>query len=116
MPTPEHSDVVRAFFAAMNAQDADAAAALVGADVAIEIGPHGLSGRDAVRELALQTDEQLAFETVPQDISLASDDVVEVEAIRTQRWRNTGEVAAEDNLRASFTFDTDGTISKVVLA
>jgi hypothetical protein len=62
MPTPEHSDV-RAFFAAMNAQDADAAA-----------------------------------------------------AIRTQRWRNTGEVAAEDNLRASFTFDTDGTISKVVLA
>jgi hypothetical protein len=116
MATPEHSDVVRAFFAAMNAQDAGAAAALVGDDVTIEIGPHRLSGRDAVRELALQSDDQLAFETVPLDISLASDHVVEVAAIRTQRWRNTGDVAAKDNLRASFTFDSDGTISKVVLA
>jgi ketosteroid isomerase-like protein len=112
----KHSDVVRAFFAAMNAQDADAAAALVTDDVAIDLGPHRLAGRSAVRDLALQADDQLAFETVPIDLDATSDTVIAARAVRTQRWRSTGEVAAEEELHAHFTFDGDGTISRIVLA
>jgi hypothetical protein len=112
----EQSDVVRAFFTAMNAQDADAAAALVSDDVAIEIGPLRLLGRSAVRELAVQSDDRLAFETVPIDVQATSDTVIDARALRTQRWRSTGEVAAEEELHARFTFDDDGAISAVVLA
>jgi len=108
-------DVVRAFFSAMNDADADAAADLVSEGVQIEIGPHRLAGRSAVRELALQADDQLAFETVPLELEAEGDTVVVVRARRTQRWRSSGEVAAEEELLARFTFDADGTIAKVAL-
>jgi hypothetical protein len=62
--------VVRSFFAAMNAQDAEAATALARADVTIALGPNELAGHDALRAMALQTDDQLAYEWVPVRVSL----------------------------------------------
>jgi len=112
----EYPETIRAFFDAMNAQDADAAAALVSDDVTVEIGPHRLSGRSAVRELALQTDDQLAFETALVELETETETGIDVRARRTQRWRSTGEIAAEEELRASFTFDDGGAISRIVLA
>jgi len=116
MADREHADTVRTFFDAMNAQDADAAAVLVSDDVAVEIGPHRLAGRSAVRELALQTDDQLEFETTVLTIDAGAETEVTARASRTQRWRSSGEVAAEEELHARFTFDGDGAISGIVLA
>ena len=115
MSTREQAEAVRAFFAAMNAQDADAAAALVSDDVSIALGSHRVAGRSAVRELALQTDDQLTFETVPLELHAESDTVIAVRAQRTQRWRATGEIAAEETLHARFIFDGDGAISGIAL-
>lgn len=107
---------VRAFFAAMNVQDADAAAALASEDVTIVLGPHELVGREALRELAVQTDDSLSFETVPLEIEIESATVAGVRARRVQRWRETGAIAAEEELRARFTFDADEMITRVELA
>jgi limonene-1,2-epoxide hydrolase len=106
---------VRAFFAAMNAQDADAAVALTREDVTIVLGPHELVGHEALRALALQRDPAVAFETVPLEIHAPSATVAEVRARRIQRWRETGAVAAEEELRASVTFDPGGAIVRVEL-
>lgn len=111
----EHAGTVRAFFDAMNAQDADAAAALVSEDVAVQLGPHRFAGRSAVRELAVQTDDQLAFETVVLALDAGSDADIRARALRTQRWRSTGEVADESELHARFTFDGSGSITRIVL-
>lgn len=58
---------------------------------------------------------QLTFETVPLELHAESDTVIAVRALRTQRWRVTGEIAAEETLHARFTFDGDGAISSIVL-
>ena len=107
---------IRAFFAAMNVQDADAAAALASEDVTIVLGPHELFGRDALRELAVQTDDSLSFETVPLEIEIESATVAGVRALRVQRWRETDAIAAEEELSVRFTFNADETIARVELA
>jgi hypothetical protein len=111
---------VHAFFAAMNAQDADAAVALACEDVTIVLGSHELVGQQALRELALQTDPAVAFETVPveitTEITTESATVVDVSARRVQRWRETGAVAAEERLRVRMTFDSGGAIARVELS
>jgi hypothetical protein len=107
---------VHAFFAAMNAQDADAAVALACEDVTIVLGSHELVGQQALRELALQTDPAVAFETVPVEITTESATVVDVSARRVQRWRETGAVAAEERLRVRMTFDSGGAIARVELS
>jgi ketosteroid isomerase-like protein len=107
---------VRAFFVAMNAQDADAAAALAREDVTISLGPHEMVGHDALRDLAQQTDDALSFEMTPLEIDVESANVIIVRALRVQRWRETGAVAVEEELRARFTFDPGGTITQIELA
>jgi hypothetical protein len=64
---------IETFFSAMNARDADAAAAVVHPDVEITLGGHALNGQAAVRELALQEDPQLVFENVPVSVEAESD-------------------------------------------
>jgi hypothetical protein len=112
---PASEAVIRAFFAAMNAQDTDAAVALTRPDVTIALGPNELAGHEALRELALQTDDQLSFELVPLRFEAESTGSVSVSARRTGRWRSTGEIATEDDVRARFTLDPDGTIARVEL-
>ncbi len=84
--TPE--ETISRFFAAMNAHDGDAAAALVDPEVEVAFGPEVFAGRDAVRELAEQEHPELVFETLPVSFD-AQADGVEVVARRVQRWRET---------------------------
>jgi hypothetical protein len=110
--TPE--ETISSFFEAMNAHDAEGAAALADPDVEIAFGPQAFSGRDAVRELAEQEHPELVFETLPISFE-ASAEGVDVAARRIQRWRQTGEVAAEEQLQARFSFGPDGLIRRVAL-
>jgi len=106
---------VAAFFAAMNERDADAAAALVEPDVEIAFGSNVFSGAEAVRELALQDHPELVFATTP--ISFEADgDRIAVAARRVQRWREGGEIAVEQNVRASFALAPSGLIARVELS
>jgi len=113
-----HSHPERAiatFFAAMNTHDGDAAAALVDPNVDITLGSQRFIGRDAIRELALQKDPQLAFETVP--VTFRGDSShMNVEARRVQRWRHTGEIAADEDVQARFSLDSGGLITHVQLS
>ena len=110
-----HSHPERAiatFFAAMNTHDRDAAAALVDPNVDITLGSQRFIGRDAIRELALQKDPQLAFETVPVTFK-GDNNHMTVEARRVQRWRHTGEIAADEDVQACFSVDSGGVITRV---
>ncbi len=112
-----HSNPERAiatFFAAMNTHDGDAAAALVDPNVEIMLGSQLFIGRDAIRELAVQKDPQLAFETVPATFKGDSNHM-NVEARRVQRWRQTGEIAADEDVQARFSLDPGGLITHVQL-
>ena len=106
---------VAAFFAAMNKNDADTAASLVDPNVEIALGPHVMTGRDAVRELAVQEDAELEFETVPVSFDDAGDHV-NVTARRVQRWRDSGEVATDDEVQARVDVDEAGLITRVQLS
>ena len=108
--------VIRDFFAAMNAQDANAAADLARDDVTIAVGPNELVGADALRELALQADDQLTVEIVPLRFEADGDRAVVVSARRIARWRSSGEIASENDVLARFTLDQDGSIARVELA
>jgi hypothetical protein len=115
MMNPNAHASVAAFFAAMNANDADGAAALVGPQVEIMFGPNTFVGRDAVRGLALQQDPQLLVETTPISFETAGDDV-RVEARRVQRWRDSGELAGDEPLQARFALDVEGLIIRIELS
>jgi hypothetical protein len=107
--------VITAFFAAMNEQDADTAASLVDPNVEIALGPHVFTGRVAVRELAMQEDAELTFETIPVSFE-ADGNHVDVAARRLQRWRESGEVAVDEELRARFELGPAGLITRVELS
>jgi hypothetical protein len=113
-----HSNPERAittFFAAMNSHNCDAAAALVDPNVEVALGSQLLIGRDAIRELAAQEDPQLVFETVP--VAFRGDsNQMNVEARRVQRWRHTGEIAADEDVHARFTLNSGGLITHVQLS
>jgi len=108
--------VIAAFFAAMNEHDADTAASLVDPSVEIALGgSHVFSGREAVRELAVQEDPELVFETTPVSFD-ADGDQVKVTARRLQRWRQSGEIAVDEDLPARFELDSAGLITRVELS
>ena len=107
---------IRAFFDAMNAQDADAAVALTRDDVVIAFGPNEAQGHEALGELATQVDEQLSAEITPVDFELESPSSVRVSARRVDRWRSTGETATERDVQARFSLDADGAITRVDFA
>ena len=106
---------IAAFFAAMNENDADTAASLVDANVEIALGPHVMTGRDAVRELAVQEDAELEFETVPVSFDVDGDHV-NVTARRVQRWRDSGEIATDDEVQARIDLGDAGLITRVQLS
>jgi len=113
-----HSNPERAittFFAAMNSHNGDAAAALVDPNVEITLGSQLFSGRDSVRELAVQKDPQLASETIPVTFKGDSNHM-NVEARRVQRWRHTGEIAADEDVQALVSLDPGGLITRVQLS
>ncbi len=107
--------VITAFFAAMNAHDAETAASLVDPNVEIVLGPNVFTGREAIRELAVQEDAELAFETVPVSFD-ADGNQVNVVARRVQRWRQSGEIAVDEEVQARFVLDSAGLITRVELA
>jgi ketosteroid isomerase-like protein len=115
MTNPNFETVVRAFFAAMNAQDADAAAALAREDITIALGPNEFVGSASLRELALQTDDQLTFETLPLSFEPESDTEGSVSARRIQRWRATGDIAVEEDVQVRFELDPAGAIARIEL-
>src|SRR6187551_3562840 len=98
----------------MNEHDAEGAAALVEPDVEIAFGSNVFSGRDAVRELALQEHPELVFETTAVGVE-GEGDRVAVTARRVQRWREDGEIAADEEVRFSFTLGPSGLIARVEL-
>jgi ketosteroid isomerase-like protein len=105
---------IRAFFDAMNAQDADAAVALTREDVVISFGgPNEFQGHEALRELATQVDEQLSAEITALGFEHEAPGTVLVDARRTDRWRSTGEIATEREIGARFSVDDDGQIARV---
>jgi hypothetical protein len=107
--------VAKAFFAAMNAHDADTVASLVDPSVEIVLGPHVMTGREAIRELAVQEDAELEFETVP--VRFDSDgNHMNVSTRRVQRWRQSGEIAVEEDVEARFDLDSAGLITRVELS
>ena len=107
---------IDAFFSAMNAGDADGAAALVAPEVEIVRGPHALTGQAAVRELALQQDPQLEFETIALSVDSESEARTIVLARRTSRWRDGGEVAAQEDVRVAFDLDAAGVITRIEMS
>jgi hypothetical protein len=113
---PESEAAIRAFLAAMNAQDADAAVALTRPDVTIALGPHELAGHEALRELALQVDDQLSVEIVPVRFEVEGERSVRVSGRRIGRWRGTGETAFDDDVEARITLDAQGSIARVELS
>jgi hypothetical protein len=100
----------------MNTHDADTAETLVAPDVEIVMGPHARTGRTAVREFALQEDPELVFETVPVNVEPESGTRIAVQARRTSRWRESGDVAAEEDVRVRFDFGADGLITRIELS
>lgn len=112
MTQPSEEIVVRQFFAAMNAQDADAAIALARPDVRIELGPNELAGHDALRSLALQRDDELDAEWTARQLTKEGDELA-VEAERVQRWRATGEIAGRDVIPTRFRLDAAGEIEQI---
>jgi len=100
----------------MNTRDADAAAAVVDPDVEIMLGPHALTGQAAVRELALQEDPQLVFENLPVNVEAQSDTRVVVAARRTSHWRESGELAAQDDYQVVFDLGADGLITRIEMS
>jgi hypothetical protein len=61
-------------------------------------GSHVFNGREAVRQLAVQEDAGLVCETVPVSFDLDGNHV-DVAARRVQRWRESGEVAVDEELQ-----------------
>jgi hypothetical protein len=106
---------IRAFFDAMNAQDADAAMGLTQEDVVIAFGPNEFQGHEALRELATQVDEQLSGEITPVEFHEDSPGSVLVRARRIDRWRSTGEIATERDIEARFSL-ADGAITRVEMS
>jgi ketosteroid isomerase-like protein len=110
------SPAIDGFFSAMNARDADAAAAVVHPDVEITLGPNAFNGQAAIRELALQQDPQLVFENVPVSVEAESDTRFVVAARRTSHWRESGELAAQDDYQVVFDLDADGLITRIEMS
>jgi hypothetical protein len=97
----------------MNERDADAAAALVDPNVEIVLGPHRMTGQAAIRELALQEDPQLEFENVPVSFEAQSDSRIAVVARRTSRWRESGDLALEEDIHVLFDLDDEGRFTRI---
>ena len=69
-----------------------------------------------MRELALQEDPQLVFENMPVSVEAESDTRIIVAARRTSHWRESGELAGQDDYQVVFDLDADGLIMRIVMS
>jgi SnoaL-like domain len=99
--------LVTRFFAVMNEHDADAVEEIFAPEAEIVIGPHVARGHDEIRELALQSGPpELEISTRPIGYSPAESGAL-VPFVRTQVWRESGDVAVEEELWAAFEIDEE---------
>jgi hypothetical protein len=56
------------------------------------------------------------FENVPVSVEAESDTRFVVAARRTSHWRESGELAAQDDYRVVFDLDADGLITRIVMS
>jgi hypothetical protein len=101
--------VIRSLFDAMNAHDADAAAAAVDPSIEILVGPHVMTGVEVMREFASQEDPALDIVTTASSCQ-ERDGEFSVSAHRVTRWRESGELSSEEDLVMTFRLTTDGRI------
>jgi hypothetical protein len=107
---PEHT--IRRFCDAMNENDADAAVALADPAIVIQIGPHSAQGIEALRQMAGQPGPEGLESRVEIDEIEGGDGRFEVSARRVQRWRETNELASEEQLSVFIEFDERGFVTR----
>ncbi len=94
--------LVDRFFAVMNDHDADAVPGLFDPQAELVMGPNVARGHDEIREIALQEGPPgLDISTSPTGYE-EEDGGALVPFTRTQVWSDSGELAAEEALWASF--------------
>ena len=105
--------VAEEFLLAMSDGDGDAVERLVAPDVVLVLGPHEVEGAAELR--------RMAEEVAPLEMRIEPDAVEEsagaavVRGRRVQRWRETGEIATEDEVDVTCTYGEDGRIVRVEL-
>jgi hypothetical protein len=99
--------LVTRFFAVMNEQDGAAVEGLFDQAAEIVIGPNMFHGYDEIRELALQEGPPDLEITIRQTGYSDAAGGALVPFVRTQVWRESGELAVEEALWVSFVFAGD---------
>jgi hypothetical protein len=100
---------IRSLFEAMNAHDADAAAAAVDPGIEILVGPHVMTGVQVIREFALQDDPALSVRSTATSCQ-ERDGVFSVSVHRVSRWRESGELSSEEDVIMAFKLTSDGRV------
>jgi SnoaL-like protein len=111
---PAAEPLVARFFAVMNDHDADAVPALFDPAAELVLGPHVARGHDEIRTIVLQEPPDLDIRSDPADVE-PHDGVLVVPFRRTQTWRESGELAVEEDLWAVLTPGEDGRILRAEL-
>jgi len=102
------------FFGVMNEHDADAVPGLFDPEAELVMGPNVVRGYDGIREIALQEGPpELDITTRPTGYE-ETDGGALVPFVRTQVWRESGELAVEEELWVSFAISGDR-ITRAVL-
>jgi len=105
--------VAEEFLRAMSDGDGDAVERLVAPDVVLVLGPHEIDGAAEVRRMAEEI-APLEMRIEPEAVEEAAGGAV-VRGRRVQRWRETGEIANEDEVDVTCTYGDDGRIVRVEL-
>ena len=100
----------------MNDHDADAVAALADPSIVIQIGPHQAQGVDALRAMASQPDPDGLSARVEIGEIGGENGSYEVAARRVQRWTETNELAAEEELTVLIELDEQGLITRAQMS
>jgi hypothetical protein len=100
-------ELVDRFFAAMNDHDAGAVPALFDPEAEIVMGPNVARGYAELGEIVLQQGPpDLQIGTRPTGYEPVEGGAL-VPFVRTQVWRESGELAVEEELWAAFSFGGD---------
>ncbi|HET7856364.1 MAG TPA: nuclear transport factor 2 family protein [Gaiellaceae bacterium] len=105
-------DTIRRFCDAMNANDADAVAALAHPAIVIQIGPHRAEGIEALREMARQAGPETLDSRVEVVDIEGGEGKFEISARRVQRWAETNEIASEEELSVFIDLDERGLVTR----
>ena len=104
-------DTIRRFCEAINEHDGDGAAALADPEIAIVIGSNELDGVEALRAMAAQRPEGL--DSNVEVLAVEGDDRrYDVIARRVQRWTETGELAADQELSILIELNDQGLVTR----